>query len=265
MPAYNYEQYVQESIESIINQTYKNLELIIIDDGSTDNTWEKINQLKKKCEKRFARVVFMRQSNQGTSITLQKLINMSSGVYISSVSSDDRFYCNAIAVEHDFLALHPEYVFVVGNNDIVNSNSERIGWDVYRNPVELSDENCRYKTFCDWLMQIRPDVNFFSDDFGTYDSLEKGNYIPNGWMIRSAIAKDVDLSEKTPMEDWYLNLYLSQRGKFHYIDQILYSYRWHGKNTILKQETCEMLSKKTLRYAKRKKMIEKILRFFRNH
>ena len=53
IPAYNHEKYVQETISSIIKQTYQNLELIVIDDGSTDNTWQEINNLKGICEKRF--------------------------------------------------------------------------------------------------------------------------------------------------------------------------------------------------------------------
>ena len=58
IPAYNHERFVQQTIRSIIGQSYKNIELIIIDDGSTDSTWLKINELKKECEERFSRVVF---------------------------------------------------------------------------------------------------------------------------------------------------------------------------------------------------------------
>ena len=44
IPAYNHENYVQDSLQSIINQTYENIELIVIDDGSSDNTWQKIKE-----------------------------------------------------------------------------------------------------------------------------------------------------------------------------------------------------------------------------
>ena len=45
IPAYNHENYIQEAIKSIIAQTYKNIELIILDDGSKDSTWQKIQEL----------------------------------------------------------------------------------------------------------------------------------------------------------------------------------------------------------------------------
>ena len=48
IPAYNHENYVQETINSIINQTYQNIELIIYDDGSKDSTWNKTKQFKAK-------------------------------------------------------------------------------------------------------------------------------------------------------------------------------------------------------------------------
>ena len=56
IPAYNHEKYVQETIKSIINQTYQNIELIVIDDGSKDSTWQKILEMKDKCGRRFEKV-----------------------------------------------------------------------------------------------------------------------------------------------------------------------------------------------------------------
>ena len=73
IPAYNHEQYVQLTIRSIIEQTYQNIELIVIDDGSKDSTWEKISELKSECEKRFRRVDFSTQENSGTCKTLNRL------------------------------------------------------------------------------------------------------------------------------------------------------------------------------------------------
>lgn len=51
MPAYNHQNYVQEAIESIINQTYKNIKLIVIDDGSINDAWQKIQEMQEHCKK----------------------------------------------------------------------------------------------------------------------------------------------------------------------------------------------------------------------
>ncbi len=74
--AYNHERYIEECIRSIIAQTYENIELLVIDDGSTDRTFEILQSLKPECEKRFVRVVFETQKNQGTKITGNKFLSV---------------------------------------------------------------------------------------------------------------------------------------------------------------------------------------------
>ena len=61
MPAYNSSHYVEESISSVLNQTHRNIELIVIDDGSTDETWSIINVWSERDD----RIIAMRQKNQG--------------------------------------------------------------------------------------------------------------------------------------------------------------------------------------------------------
>ena len=63
IPAYNHENYIQDSIKSVINQTYKNIELIVIDDGSKDSTWQKIKELEEECRNRFVNVYFETKEN----------------------------------------------------------------------------------------------------------------------------------------------------------------------------------------------------------
>ena len=75
MPAYNHQNYVQEAINSIIHQTYKNIELIVLDDGSTDDTWEILKSLKQQCDERFVNVVFETKENEGICATLNKLLD----------------------------------------------------------------------------------------------------------------------------------------------------------------------------------------------
>ena len=65
IPAFNHEKYIQEAIISVINQSYENIELIVIDDGSADSTWNKIQELKLECEKRPADCFFHQKSIEG--------------------------------------------------------------------------------------------------------------------------------------------------------------------------------------------------------
>src|SRR5205085_5008645 len=86
MSAFNVEKYIAFAIESVINQTYKNWELIIIDDASNDKTPEIVNKYKKKDKRiRYHSV----DCNQGSFKCLNQGILLSSGKYIANLDSDD--------------------------------------------------------------------------------------------------------------------------------------------------------------------------------
>ena len=82
--AYNHEGYIEQAILSIVNQTYQDFELLVIDDGSTDRTPEILERLSQEYE-----FYFERQQNMGLPKTLNKLIRMAKGEYVSGCSSDD--------------------------------------------------------------------------------------------------------------------------------------------------------------------------------
>lgn len=85
MPAYNAEKYISKCIESIINQSIKEWELIIIDDGSTDST----GQICEGYKKNDTRIQVFHQKNSGVSIARNKGIENAGGTYIAFVDSDD--------------------------------------------------------------------------------------------------------------------------------------------------------------------------------
>ncbi len=229
IPAYNHEEYIEECIRSIMAQTYQNIELLIIDDGSTDGTFAKMQELKPECEKRFFRVVMETQENQGSCVTLNRLLDKTDGKYIYSLASDDMAKPQAIEVLHQFLSEKPDYVLVVGDDEIINADSERVYWG--KNREILPEAQAVYKTFGDELHLNEPDNKHL--DFGNYADLLKGNYLPNGFLcLRQAIIDAGKYNPNVFLEDWYMNLQLSKQGKFKYIPEILFSYRWHETNTI---------------------------------
>ena len=85
VPVYNVEKYVGKCIESIINQTYTNLEILINNDGSTDNSY-------KICESYAAkdyRIRLLTQENSGVSVCRNNMLDVATGYYIIFVDSDD--------------------------------------------------------------------------------------------------------------------------------------------------------------------------------
>lgn len=89
IPTYNRKEYLRETIESILAQSYKNYEIVIVDDGSTDGTKEMIKSLNVP-------VTYYRQENSGDAATRNKLIELAKGNYISFIDSDDLLLPDAI-------------------------------------------------------------------------------------------------------------------------------------------------------------------------
>ncbi len=76
IPSYNHAKYIKESIQSMLDQDYENMEMIIIDDGSSDNSIEIIESMIPLCKKRFKRFEFRHRENKGVSATLNE------GIYV---------------------------------------------------------------------------------------------------------------------------------------------------------------------------------------
>ena len=87
VPCYNVEKYVQKSIESLLNQTYKNLEIIVIDDCSTDNTYSVLKELLSKNKDKFT--LYQNDKNRGLAYTRNRGISLASSKYIGFIDSDD--------------------------------------------------------------------------------------------------------------------------------------------------------------------------------
>ena len=85
IPIYNVEKYLKKCLDSVLNQTHKNLEIILVDDGSTDNS----GNLAKDYASRDSRVTIVRQENQGQSAARNTGLSLATGDFISFVDSDD--------------------------------------------------------------------------------------------------------------------------------------------------------------------------------
>lgn len=85
IPAYNNETYIEKCLQSVTEQSYKNLEILVINDGSSDRTEELI----RKCQKADERIQLLTQENSGVSISRNRGINTATGDYLTFVDADD--------------------------------------------------------------------------------------------------------------------------------------------------------------------------------
>src|SRR5690625_1048731 len=92
IPVYNKEEYLEDCLESVINQSYEKIEIIIINDGSTDGS----ESIIKKWKNKDNRIKYMSQNNQGVAIARNNGIKVSKGDYIYFIDADDYLSLNAI-------------------------------------------------------------------------------------------------------------------------------------------------------------------------
>ena len=119
LPAFNHGKYLREAIESVLSQSYANIELLVFDDGSTDDTSEILASYGD-------RFYWERQRNIGQSATLNKGWQLSKGEIISYLSADDALKPNAVEVAVKWLQANDDCILVYGDYELVGADSRPI-------------------------------------------------------------------------------------------------------------------------------------------
>jgi alpha-1,3-rhamnosyltransferase len=215
IPAYNHEKYVQQTLESILQQTYPLIELIVIDDGSTDRTWDVIQSMKEICEQRFVNTIFVSRENKGVCKTVNESIKLAQGMYIKPIASDDYLVPTAIETFVSFFMNNPQV-------EIAFSNGIDIGNDQLSN-MKLCEEGLqkfsdRFPFQSRYLFeQLLTDVFHLPSPavFYTKHLIERIGYY------------DEDLT----FEDVDFFLRAAKETCFYFIEDVLIYHRIHAHNT----------------------------------
>ena len=153
MPVYNTkEEYLRASIESILNQTFKNFEFIIVNDGSTNNVEEVILSYKDD------RIKYFKQENQGIVRALNNAWSKASGKYIARMDSDDIAYPERFAKQIKFLEENPEYSLIGSWAKIIPS----------KNIIKLPQDIKIMDLLAD-CMFVHPSIMFNKADFEKFN------------------------------------------------------------------------------------------------
>lgn len=140
MPAYNAERYIALAIESMLAQTFKDFEFVIVDDGSTDNTWSIIQEFAK----RDNRVVPVKhKKNLKICEALNTGIGRARGKYIARMDADDWSYPDRLEKQYKFMEENPEIVISGGSIEICDINLKTLNKRGYN----LTDRAIRKKLF----------------------------------------------------------------------------------------------------------------------
>lgn len=233
IPVYNHENYVIDSIRSIINQTYSNMELIIINDGSTDKSHQRVLELVPECRRRFVNFRYLSRPNIGLTATLNEALSWSRGHYLMPLASDDIAYVEKADTLVAALQTGGDcYGAAFGNAIFINEHNQSIAVDRAGRPSYIGAQGT-YSDFLSYYTGIRH-VAYNADAFGSYSTLLMGNYLPaaSSLIRREAVVAVGGWTPGNLIDDWEMWLKLAKRFRFMLVNKPLAKYRWHSLNTI---------------------------------
>ena len=231
IPAFNHEKYVAECIESVINQEYQNIELIIIIDGSKDSTHDVIINYEQKCRGRFVNFEYRNRENMGLSATLNEMVAWSQWKYFTVVASDDAMLPNKISLLVNKLeSLDNSYAVAFGNATFIDKEGKELYLNV--NTGESTTKEAGFNLFLDYYTYGR-NIEYKNEKvFGSYETILAGNYLPAmSYIMKLEIIKNVGTwTNGNTIEDWEMWLKISKDYKFAYVDESVALYRLHENN-----------------------------------
>lgn len=222
-PFYNSESYLSSFFDSVIIQTYQNLELILVNDGSTDRSEEVIEQYRDLLAKRNIQFKYLKYpDNHGQAYALNLGLKEFSGKYVTWIDSDDSMTDNCIEEKVSFLEQYKEFDYCVCNTRFIDNE--------FRNVLRIA----------------KPKV--LKDNIKIFESLifgETGYYVPGAYLVRSKFIdqyfKGRSIYTGRGGQNAQMLIPCAWYGKIGYIDKPLYNYivrddsHSHSKNTPQKQ------------------------------
>lgn len=209
MPVYNGEEFVGEAVESILCQTYKKLELIVVDDASTDDTFKILSEHKKRYPKKVQLIRLRRNRGKGGDAAANIAYKKIQREFVARMDADDIALPDRIEKQVNFMLKHPEYAVVGTNAHVININGEVVGEKkMPRTHKEIYD-NC---------FVLHPMIN------------------PTQMFRRSFIDNPQDLyMDDNPTNNDYLTSMrrISQGARYYNLPEKLIYYRIHDKNDSL--------------------------------
>ena len=235
MPVYNGEKFLSESIESLLNQTYKDFELLLINDGSTDTSLSIINNYQKKDD----RIKVISRGNKGLVASLNEGIELSQGEFIARMDADDVCFEDRFAKQVELLEKRPDI-------DIVGSKVELIG--------DVIEENKERSAFC---------LNIDFDEERIYEILMVYWYClaHPSLMFRKSVINRIGFYRDYTCEDFDLLLRAVTNGcKIYKIGDKLIKYRKHNRSKSyldnIEQEGLRQKAKLKMDYILKRKDFE---------
>lgn len=231
IPVYNAERYCSDTISSVLNQTYKNFEIIIVDDGSTDNSLKIIEDFANH----ESRIKVIHTENYGVSHARNVGLSYASGEWIHFIDSDDYIEPNMMQEMYNIISKHNDVdVVISGVNKIFESESKR---EIQKfNNMSLNNR----KEIGDYLLSI----NFMHRDMLL-------NYLWNRWIKRSIISSNnIFFDESLSLgEDFVFNCEVIKRSLcIMLLEDAYYHYYIRGSQSLIHKFRSDELDRRIKMY-----------------
>lgn len=219
MPTYNVFPYIEEAVNSIIHQTYDKWELIIVDDCSTDGTYEKLLEIEKKDPR-----IFLYRNNENRKIckTLNKALSYAKGKYIARMDGDDISLPNRLEILKGYLDANPWCALVGSSSITIDKNGNLLSYK---------------RTFNSWK---------YIKKYMMY-----GSCIQHIWLARREIYRRLEGYREVPYAEDYDFLLRGMRSGFKYanVEDFLYKVRIRSGNTLSTNGLYQQKAKKLVQEA----------------
>lgn len=213
IPAFNHADYIGETLDSVIAQQRNDLEVIVIDDGSTDETF-------RIAQARIATypvpLIVQTQPNQGICRTLDRALTLAQGDWIAIIASDDWFLPERFTAQLAWANTHPAVQVIYANGQRME-NGEPAGR--IHNPEVIAQLELP-------LPQLREQLASRTSKW----------FIQSALFRRTLLHATGPFDDGTGLDDWPLNIrlfnYLDNREQYHYVDADVVAYRQHAGNSF---------------------------------
>lgn len=223
IPAFNHARFIRRCLDSVLEDPYPRKELIVIDDGSTDGTANRIAEWIAEHDGQLM-IEYVRRENRGIAATLNELAARARGLFLRLGASDDYFLPGGLAVQVGYLMAHPGKWAVIGDSLVVDEDGETLHAsamrDLHRADKRLyqSEEGICRAVICQWAV---------------------GG--PVALIRRNALETVAGWSEGLRIDDWDFFLRLIAHGALGFVDVRVCAYRLHGTNVSRTRHTATRL------------------------
>lgn len=229
IPVYNVEKYLEECIDSVINQTYKNIEVILINDGSTDNSLEICNDYSLK----DTRIKVLHQENKGLSYTRNIGVKYAKGDYLLFLDSDDKLYNDSVLKKFTNIVKENESDLIYGSyTSFVDEEAKHLKIKKEDKILDINNKNLESLSSKEVILKLLETNNYVSSattKFYKLTTIKK-----NSIVFREGIYHED--------EEWTLRILLNTKD-IYIFDQKFYLRRYREDSIMTSQEDEKLLKR----------------------